>query len=243
MTDSLYPTPPEHPAPPYDNSLGSSFFMHQPKPLAGVGTAAAVLIGVATLLSAVDTWSDWHRYHVVNDYVSGVGLLTDDDLRRADDISVLTGVLAFAGLVGAGVVFMVWQWRARQNAENLSVARHRRARGWVIGGWICPVVNFWFPFMIMNDIYRASRPDTPRDLAELHTVRGSAALGWWWALWVGMLVTDRIAIVNLRGDVTVESFHTYAIMSSIGLVALAGAAVLIVRIMREITAWQAPRYS
>ncbi|WP_326616642.1 DUF4328 domain-containing protein [Streptomyces decoyicus] len=37
--------------------------------------------------------------------------------------------------VSAGVVFLVWWWRARVNAESFGgTAAQRRPRGWVVGG-------------------------------------------------------------------------------------------------------------
>jgi uncharacterized protein DUF4328 len=233
-----YPTPP----PPDHSALGRSLFIREPKPIGGVGIAAAVLIAIATVLSAVETWSDWHRYHLAVDYLSGTRQVSYDELDSADNIAQATIWIAIAGLTAAGVVFLVWLWRARQNAENLCMAHHRRSQGWVIGSWICPVVNFWFPYMIMDDVYRASRPDNPPDLMYLRDVRGSAALGWWWGLWVTMWVTDRIAAVTARGDVIVETLRSIAVFDTVGTLAMTGAAVLIIRIMREISAWQATRW-
>jgi len=242
MTDQPFQGP-TFPQPPEDTGLGRSVFLGQIKPVGGVGMAAAVLIVIATVLTAVDSWADWHRYLVLNDFVSGSGTVTLDDLDSADHLALATVVFAVSGLVGAGVVFLVWLWRARQNAENLCMAHHRRARGWVVGSWICPVVNLWFPFMILDDIHRASRPDNPPDLLDLRTVRGSQLIGWWWALWIAVWGTSRAASVNPRGDPTVDTFRSLAIVGTVGTVATIGAAVLIIRIMREISGWQTPRWT
>lgn len=234
MTDQPFGGPTDQ------NALGRSLFLRQYRPVGGPGMAAAILIGIAAVLSAVDAWSDWHRYQVVNDYVTGARPVSLEDLDDADRFAMIAVWSAIIALIAAGVVFLVWLWRARQNAENLCMAPHRRARGWVVGSWICPVVNFWFPFMIVDDVYRASRPDNPRDLVDLRTVPGSPLLGWWWGLWVTMWVVNRLGSFSLRGELTVDSFRSYAIFSTIGTLALIPAAVLIIRIMREISAWQAP---
>lgn len=118
-------------------------------------------------------------------------------------------------LVAAGA-FLVWLWRTRRNAETLCQARHRRSRGWVVGSWICPIVNLWFPFMIVDDIYRASRPETPRDLDDLRSVPGSRLLGWWWALWLAAWFVDRILVRMYRDPITVDSLRSAAIVETIG---------------------------
>ena len=56
----------------------------------------------------------------------------------------------------AMVMFVVWFYRARVNAEGHGWPQ-RWSPGWAIAGWLVPVVNFWFPFQIMADIWRATR--------------------------------------------------------------------------------------
>jgi hypothetical protein len=48
----------------------------------------------------------------------------------------------------------------------------------VIGGWFCPVVNFWFPKQIVDDVIAASDPRTPPlfPRSALLTMRGPSAL-------------------------------------------------------------------
>ena len=250
----VYPQPPEpgdYPPPyregtlppaPVPTGFGPPPFSHQTKPVGAVGMGAAVLIGVVVVLSAVSAWSDWHRYTVASDYVSGRGSVTLDDLDSVDNIAQATAIAYLIGLIAAGVVFTVWLWRARQNAEILCFTPHRRARAWVVWGWICPGANLWFPFMVVDDVYRASRPDNPRDLADLRSVPGSAVLGWWWALWLGLWVINRLGSVDLGTNPTIDDFRTYAVFSAIETLVAAAAAVLIIRVMREISAWQAPRW-
>lgn len=88
--------------------------------------------------------SEWYTYKVVKDYVEGP-VKDLGGLDRADEVVFLADRGWMLALLAAGVVFIVWLWRARGNAELFCYGQHRRSRGWVIGGWFCPVVNFWFP--------------------------------------------------------------------------------------------------
>src|ERR1700741_4905922 len=123
------------------------------EPVRQTATAATALIAVNCLLSAADTWADWHRYQVVEDYLAGEPGVGVSDLVGADNLSLGVGVVYLLSYVAAGVVFLVWLWRVRRNAENLSPDGHRLARGWTTGGWLVPVVNLWFPFRIVEDIW------------------------------------------------------------------------------------------
>ncbi|EHR48736.1 hypothetical protein SacmaDRAFT_0433 [Saccharomonospora marina XMU15] len=194
-----------------------------------IGTAAAVLIGLETLAELAISMSDRHTYTVVNDYVNGEPGVTEADLYAADDIALGVGLSGVGILLAAAVVFLVWLWRVRQNAELLSPLPHRRARGWVIGGWFCPVVNLWFPFQVVSDIWRASRPEPKA---------GVALLRWWWALLMLSSLIDRYTNILLRGEVTVADLRRVSGLSAVSTLLNLGAGILIILAIRRINAWQ-----
>jgi hypothetical protein len=71
------------------------------------------------------------------------------------------GVVSNFGFFAAMVMFLFWFYRARVNAEGHGWPQ-RLSRGWAIGAWFAPVLNFWFPFRIMVDIWRAGLPEQAR---------------------------------------------------------------------------------
>lgn len=85
-------------------------------------------------------------------------------------------VLSRVVLAATAILFVVWFRRARVNAER-STWRQRRARAWVILGWIIPFANLWVPFQLMGDIWRAGLPPARRT-----RVAWLPAL--WWASWL-----------------------------------------------------------
>ncbi|HEX6360754.1 DUF4328 domain-containing protein [Actinophytocola sp.] len=203
-----------------------------------VGLAAIVLVGVVAVLGVVSTWATWNAYWVVADYVAGGAGVTDADVAAADDLVSTTAAVYLLALVAAGVVFIVWLWRVRLNAEILCRAPHRLGRGWATGSWICPVVNLWFPFMIVDDVYRASRPTNVPDLFDLRSVPWSRWLGLWWALWLGGLALDWIDFYVWHYVEGVESLRTAGIVEAIESVLTVGAAVALAMIVRQIGGWQ-----
>ena len=79
-------------------------------------------------------------------------------------------------IFGLSILFVMWFRRARINAERHGYPQ-RRARGWAFWGWIVPIVNLWFPFQIMGDIWRAGLPPRQR--------RKTAWLpALWWTSWL-----------------------------------------------------------
>ena len=158
--------------------------------VSGLDTAVSILICLVVLAQAVHAASYWYAYTVVKDYVEG----QVKDLDRLDRAH-LVWVLAVGGfwlaLLAAGVVFIVWLWRARCNAELFCYGPHRRGRGWVIGGWFCPVVNFWFPKQIVDDVIAASDPRTPPRCPDLRRIPRHGLVLAWWLIWV---------VVEVRGN-------------------------------------------
>ncbi|WP_026454899.1 DUF4328 domain-containing protein [Saccharomonospora iraqiensis] len=200
------------------------------RPTAGLGTAASVLIGLVASYGAVTTWLGWELYTLVSDSVTGARTVTFAEIESLESLSLTLGLLYLALGVVTVVTFLVWLWRARANAERTSTTPHRRARGWVLGGWFVPVVNFWFPYQVVADVYRASSPDGSR---------GTPWLAWWWASWLVALVLDRGASAAFEeAEPTVEMFRTLAITQTLMGVALVSAAVPLVLVLQRITAWQ-----
>lgn len=207
--------------------------------IGGLGFAVTVLVGAVVVLDMVSTWTTWYAYGVFRDYVAGQA--GDTDLISADDIVSTVSWWYVVAFVAAGIFFMTWLWRARMNAERLVPAPHRRGRGWIIGGWICPVVNLWFPFMIVDDVYRASRPGNPPLLTDLRSVPGGHLLGPWWALWLGSLLLGRIVNNIWDNADSPDSLRTAGLVELVESAATLGAAAAVILIVRQISTWQDAR--
>lgn len=133
--------------------------------------------------------------------------------------------------IAAGVVFLVWLWRARINSELTGgIAEHRRSRGWVIGGWICPVVNLWFPFQVVDDVHRTSSPHAAQS--------NGLVVGWWIAFLVGQVIDRILMRAYLEDEVTAENLLTAANLSTVSAAVSVVSGVLVILIVKRISGWQ-----
>jgi hypothetical protein len=127
-------------------------------------------------------------FSVVNATVVGRAIRHLDAADRGDlDWSVaaytIGSVLAGLAFLAGWVTGSLWLYRARKNAELMSPhALFVRSPGWAWGGWICPIVAFWFPFQVVRDTHRA--------VAHYFS---ATLIGWWWALFLFMTIGNRIA--------------------------------------------------
>ena len=207
----------------------------------GLGTAVSILICLVVLAQAVFAASDWYTYKVVKDYVEGP-VKDPDRLDRADLVGGLAAGCFLLALLAAGVVFIVWLWRARGNAELFCYGRHRCGRGWVIGGWFCPVVNLWFPKEIVDDVIAASDPRTPPLFPDLRRIPRHGLVLAWWLIWVATVVIGNVGPSDLASDVQdVSDQAVGASLSTLGVVLTAVSAVLALRVVRLVNRQQMSR--
>jgi Domain of unknown function (DUF4328) len=204
----------QHPATTYYPAYAAE----RPKDLTVLGVlafAAAVLYTVFTLgaasvtgravrhLDTADTDYDWS----LAVYAAGV-------------------FLGLVALVAGYVTGSMWLYRARRNAELMEPGRHyRRASGWAWGGWVCPVVNLWFPFQVVRDTHKAVAP-----------LSISPLVGWWWALFLTQSFALRIArgIESNATDADASTAQGFEVLvSMLVVVALALWGLVIRRITKE----------
>lgn len=199
--------------------------------LIGPGRGGIALIGLVTVLSIVVFVRSWQTYSLLVDYLAGNGPTSDDVVTSANNLVGVDFVYLLMSLP-AGVMFLVWLWRARRNAElQAGPASQRTARGWTIGGWFCPVANLWMPYRVVIDIYRAS--------SDRH--RFGNIVGAWWVL---LLLNYLVGITSLFlrvGDDVLGYLHTALVVQSIILILTIAAGTLVAVIILRITQWQQAR--
>ncbi|MFB9431340.1 DUF4328 domain-containing protein [Streptoalloteichus tenebrarius] len=169
-------------------------------PIRGLAIAVISLLGVWVVVTLGLMAVNIHRIWLISRLFDADAAVDIDGLDTNDTLHVAATILQFMALVATAVVFIVWMFRARDNAEATVPAPHRLGRPWLVLGWGVPVVNLWFPKRIMDDIWRASHPSTPAGSRDLD-VTARPALGYaWWAAWLTQLLLDRVVSHLLRSD-------------------------------------------
>jgi hypothetical protein len=111
----------------------------------------------------------------------------------------------------------------------------------VIGGWFCPVVNFWFPKQIVDDVIAASDPRTPPLFPDLRRLPRHGLVLAWWLTWVATAVMSNVGPTDLASDIQdVSQRAVGAIVSTLGVLLTAVCAVLAIRVVRLVTACRCP---
>lgn len=204
------------------------------RPVRGVGIVAIVFIWLATAVTFVLPFVIIHAIDVINEGVTDEGPV-DPVVENAVATLGLTVLVAVVVYLLAGFLYWVWSWRARCNAEGLAGRRSQDlARAWTFWGWLCPIVNLWFPCQILLDIHRVSDLREPR--------RAGMVIAWWICLLGAYVVPSIVLNVSARGASRQEIVDrlpvTGTVASVVGMALLITAAVLITVAIRRISDWQ-----
>jgi hypothetical protein len=170
------------------------------RPLRLTALISIGLMGLTAIFAVVQSIALWSSYEEVKRFV--YGLLSEGEISRGIDRIAGTGpLLDLAGylFLGTGIAFLIWLWQARDNAAMLKPAlaaadragydsrgAHRHAQGWIIGGWFCPIVQFWYPLQVVEDVVRASEP--PVQPGDAKPLQLRALLYGWWVSWAAFWV-------------------------------------------------------
>lgn len=195
----------------------------------GLGWAAVAMLGLVALVDVFALGADVFQYVVMGDVAAG--RTGDDVLDRADTSDLLMGVAGVAqgfSLVACAVLFVVWLWRVRVNAEVFAPNGHSKARGWVIGGWVVPIVSLWYPRRVVLDVWDASRPAGRTD--------GHALVNSWWTLWLLTNTVGRILYSQAETAHTSQEIRDATILmvvaDAVDLAAAALAVLLVLKVTR-----------
>ncbi|WP_165977971.1 DUF4328 domain-containing protein [Nonomuraea diastatica] len=164
--------------------------------------------------------------------ISDIGSASESEKMTADLVYALSGILWVAVYLVSIAGFLVWLFRVRANAESLAPDGHRHTRPWLIFGWVVPIISFWFPKQIVDDIWHASARDgeqaSPQVLIDV-----------WWAAWVaGSLVANvaaRLLATALFAGDDLESVAFAARFDLVGIALMLVAAVLAICVILKIT--------
>ena len=135
--------------------------------------AAGGFAGAALLAARFDDWS------------SGAG-------RRAGEITVALGMIAWVCSVGTYVALAVWTGRMYRDLLTLNVAQPRFKPGWGVGGWFVPFVNLVRPKQIVNDLWRLTGPDVDPWGAWHDAPVPGRVHAWWAMVLIAGFVTPRM---------------------------------------------------
>ncbi|TDU89838.1 uncharacterized protein DUF4328 [Kribbella voronezhensis] len=279
-----YGGPPGHAGPQFGGPYPGAYPIVQSGPkyraLRRTAQVSVLLMGLTSVAAVIQSVVLWRSYGGVKRFI--YLLVSEDEYQRGVERIAHTGPLLDLVnylFLGTGIAFLIWLWQARENTEilkpdfassyqggyNSRSGAHRHAQGWTVGGWICPIVQFWYPLQIVQDVVTASEPPSEPGAARSGQVR-SLLYGWWacwtafWVIlvggggfagisfivWLVRLVDQAQAAEATDGYVDIYDMQTFMVRVALGVnigftvatLLLIAAAVTSSLLLFRVTSWQ-----
>lgn len=160
--------------------------------LQGIATAVKALLGIVALAKAAAIGATLHL--IVQ--LGGGADFSGGAVQIAAAILGLTVIATVLLSLVAGIVYLVWLYRAYQNLPALGVTSLEATPGWAVGHYFIPILNLYRPYQTIVEIWRGSI--TREQMMAGKT--SSSIAGWWWAGWIIAALLGQVSGAMVRGD-------------------------------------------
>lgn len=205
-----------------------------PRPVAQtpVPLLSRCIVAALVAVAAADVWlivAELHRASVASGLINNPASFDLGGASSADHRVHAASIAYFLVVALAGLLFISWLYQVVDNVAKRRPQDLRHGKGWAIGGWFVPILNWFRPKQMVDDAWRGTRPDP----AGLPTV--PAFVHVWWAFFVlsGLLtgVGARLPTDTLH-NVLVHD-RVGAVGHAVNLVAAVFAALVVVRVTQR----------
>ena len=135
------------------------------------------MLGVTLLNMASLAW----QYYLLDDVQKNPENIDMQKLQASDTIRTAISIGQLIILLLSMIFFIMWFRRAYFNLHQLSFNNARYDEGWAAGAWFVPVINLFYPYQIMSDIWKGKQNAIGERFGEPQSV---ALVGWWWAAYL-----------------------------------------------------------
>jgi hypothetical protein len=189
--------------------------------------ASGMVIAIA---SAVSTMLELRLISALmrDEYVSDTAIYAND-LRQG-----AIGIVALVVYLATALAFCFWIHRAHHNLRALAARGLRFSPGWAVGWFFVPFWNLVRPYQVMKEIWQASDPEAdPAQEAAWTRAPVSPLVPWWWASFLIMNLSARVANRLLASAEAHDAFVTAESVSlAADILTIAAAALAIALVTR-----------
>jgi len=136
-----------------------------------------IMLGVTIL----NIFSLGWQYYLLIDAQANPESIDMERLQTSDTLRTVVTVVNFIMLVLSMIFFILWFRRAYYNLHTLPWHNARHTEGWAAGSWFIPILSLFWPYQIMQDIWRGTQNAIKERFGE---PQSAAIIGWWWAIYL-----------------------------------------------------------
>ncbi|MCI0379549.1 MAG: DUF4328 domain-containing protein [Gemmataceae bacterium] len=160
--------------------------------------------------------------------------------RRYDQYFNILALIHIGAFLVSALLFLIWLFKAHQNLLRLNVYGVRSSPGAVIGGFFAPFVNLVLPYLVVQEVWKASAPEHPEDATAWMAQPRNPWIGGWWFLWIASILLALWSHLLREENLELEKPHWLALAAAL---CKLGAGYCLIVIIGDITARQQARYA
>ena len=166
-----------------------------------VTTLLTGLLVVCVLIDLITIALGYSRVVFLSSVLTGEEVLSHTDLTADNDGQQFVRTALITAYLISGVVFLIWLYRARRNLLAVGSRAQRYSSPWAIGLFFVPLLNLYYAYDVVTDLWKQSNPDVGLSDAFLkeHASRleqyssKTALIGLWWGFVIASVVMARIS--------------------------------------------------
>lgn len=138
------------------------------------------LLYVYILIYAISIFSNVMQYQLLSDFKLGIyssGALATTVAEANDKRQMIIGLCQLGVTIPVYIFFAMWIYRANFNVRALGAQNMKFSPGWSIGCQFVPIINLWYPYQAMKEIWKASKNPLSWKIQECGLI-----LPLWWFL-------------------------------------------------------------
>lgn len=158
-----------------------------------------------------------------------------EKIEASDTLIIAINAAHLIIVILSMVFFIMWLRRAYFNLHSLSWHSARHSEGWAAGSWFIPILNLFWPYQIMEDIWRGTQNAIREKFGE---PQSTALIGWWWALYLINKFFGYITAFASKGATEVDSLLTATRLEFVGDLVSIAAIVVTIRMIQRTSSFE-----
>ncbi|MEU3467295.1 DUF4328 domain-containing protein [Streptomyces sp. NPDC006687] len=204
----------------------------------GLATALTVLLSAAALVNLVAAGVGVYSWSLLQDMTAETGTASAAAFDRAADAAMVAASFQLLAQLGTAVVFLIWFHRVRANGQVFDPTAFTWSHRWAVGSWFVPVGNFFLPYLIARETWRASAPLAPDGSRRPTSLAPVAS---WWIVWLLSVLSNLPAEQLYKRADSMEQLAGACAVDAFSALVTVAAAVLAILFVRRLTAFQDAR--
>lgn len=175
--------------------------------------------------------------------------------QQPDNLCIVVGSIYTIVSVLLIITLLIWYYRATKNIQSFG-ARETTSPRMAIAWWFIPIVHLWKPYIVSQQIWKASDPKVKlTEGIEWRKVSSSNSIKIWWALGLAIIFyivaiiffsEINISLNNIDPETTEFPHRIQFIVLLVTILFLAVfimSTVFFMRMIRQVSKWQDFKYT